>query len=108
VYADVADVPSAPSAPAESPAGNIWEIPYGALIPQDVAGLVAAGRCISSEGDAWEVTRVIPAAALTGQVAGIAARLAVLHDTTPDQLSAQSVQQELRHHAMPFHIEDVV
>src|SRR5207342_1077590 len=47
--------------------GPAWEIPLGTLIPQGVRGLLAAGRCISADGDAWEVTRVIPAAALTGQ-----------------------------------------
>ncbi|MBM4081336.1 MAG: FAD-dependent oxidoreductase, partial [Planctomycetes bacterium] len=53
--------------------GFVWEIPYGALIPKKVTGLLVVGRCISSEGDAWEVTRVIPPAAHTGQAAGIAA-----------------------------------
>ncbi len=53
--------------------GKVWEIPYRSLITKDVPNLVAAGRCISSSGDAWEVTRVIQAAALTGEAAGLAA-----------------------------------
>ena len=65
--------------------GYIWEIPYGTLIPQDIKGLITAGRCISSANDAWEITRLIPAAALTGQVAGVAARLAIQHNTTPER-----------------------
>ncbi|HAH86815.1 MAG TPA: hypothetical protein DCL60_05530, partial [Armatimonadetes bacterium] len=37
--------------------------------------MLAAGRCISSVEDAWEVARVIPTAAPTGQGAGIASTL---------------------------------
>lgn len=70
-------------------------------------GLLAAGRCISSEGDAWEVTRVIPAAALTGQAAGAAATLAVEKKTTPDRLDPADVQQRLREHGILLHIDEI-
>ena len=85
-------------------AGYVWEIPYGTLLPQRVTGLLVAGRCISSEGDAWEVTRVIPPAALTGQVAGLAAGLAIQRGTTPDQIAASALQAELARLDIPFHI----
>ena len=88
-------------------AGHVWEIPYGTLVPREITGLLVAGRCISTERDAWEVTRVIPPAALTGQVAGLAARLAVQHDTTPDRLDVRDIQGELRRRGVPCHIEDV-
>lgn len=88
-------------------AGPVWEIPYGTLVPQGITGLLAAGRCISSTDDAWEVTRVIPVAALTGQVAGLAATLAVQHDTTPDRIAAKEIQQKLSEKNIPFHIKDV-
>ena len=55
--------------------GPVWEIPFRALCPQGTDNLFAAGRCISSTGDAWEITRVIPCAALTGEAAGYAAAL---------------------------------
>ena len=54
--------------------GNIWQIPIGALLPEKIDGLITAGRIISAEeGDAWETFRVIPVAALTGELAGKAA-----------------------------------
>jgi len=87
--------------------GSVWEIPYGALVPTGVVGLLAAGRCISSEGDAWEVTRVIPAAALTGQVAGLAATLAIRAGTTPDRLDAAEIQAPLRARGMPVHLTEI-
>jgi len=87
-------------------AGPVWEIPYGTLLPRKVRGLLAAGRCIASEGDAWQVTRVIPPAALTGQVAGLAAALAAKHDTTPDRLDVRDVQRGLRARGLPLHLAD--
>ena len=85
-------------------AGYVWEIPYRTLLPRRVTGLLVAGRCISSEGDAWEVTRVIPPAALTGQVAGLAAGLAIAHGATPDMIAASTLQAELARLGIPFHI----
>lgn len=55
--------------------GPVWEIPFRTLCPRGTDNLFAAGRCISSIGDAWEITRVIPCAALTGETAGYAAAL---------------------------------
>jgi hypothetical protein len=56
-------------------AGPVYEIPYRALYSNKAVNVFAAGRNIASAGDAWEVTRVIPAAAATGQAAGTAATL---------------------------------
>ena len=87
--------------------GPIWEIPYGALLPQGTSGMLVAGRCIASSGDAWQVTRVIPPAALTGQAAGVAAGLAVHKKTTPDQISAAEVQAAMQKKGIPCHISDL-
>jgi hypothetical protein len=88
--------------------GPVWEIPYGALLPRGVGGILAAGRCIDSSGDAWQVTRVIPPAALTGQAAGAAAGLAVLNKTTPDQIPAADVQAVMQKRGIPLHIEEIM
>lgn len=53
--------------------GPVWEIPFGTLTAPATENLFAAGRCISSVGDAWEITRCIPCACLTGEAAGYAA-----------------------------------
>jgi hypothetical protein len=88
-------------------AGPVWEVPYGALIPRKVKGLLAAGRCVDSEADAWEVMRVIPPCALTGQIAGIAATLAVHHNTTPDALAPSLIQTKLAEYGIPYHLAQV-
>ncbi len=88
-------------------AGPLWEVPYGALVPRQVRGLLVAGRCIAAEGDAWEVARVIPTAALTGQLAGIAAGLALSQGSTPDALPVPMVQEAVRQNGLPCHIAEV-
>jgi hypothetical protein len=56
-------------------AGPVYYIPLRALTAPHVPNLITAGRCISS-ASAWDVTRVIPTCAVTGQAAGAAAALA--------------------------------
>ena len=88
--------------------GPAWEIPYRSLCPADGTGaFLAAGRCIGSLGDAWEVTRVIPTAALTGQAAGAAASLAIETGTDPCRLDPAKVQERLRRLGFPLHLPEV-
>ena len=87
--------------------GYVWEIPYGVLLPQATTGLLVAGRCIASEGDAWEVTRVIPAAALTGQAAGVAATLSVKQNCSPELLAIDEIQSALHQKIGPIHLDEV-
>lgn len=56
--------------------GKRYQIPFSALYNSRVPNLLAAGRIISASGDGWEVARVIPVCAVTGQAAGTAAALA--------------------------------
>lgn len=76
--------------------GKVWEIPWSTMLPCDVDNLIAAGRCTSAVDDAWEITRVIPTAAMTGEVAGVAAALAQQHDTTPGELACSLLVAELK------------
>lgn len=56
-------------------AGPIYEIPFRALYGKDIKNLITAGRCISVTDDMWDITRVIPACAVTGEAAGTAAAM---------------------------------
>ena len=75
---------------------NIWQIPYRALLPADTTGVLAAGRCIAATGNAWEATRVIPVAALTGEVAGTAAALSLKRGILPHELPYEILREELQ------------
>lgn len=88
--------------------GFVWEIPYRTLYPANkLGGLLAAGRCTSAGGDAWEVTRVIPSAAMTGQVAGLAAALSIDKRKEPGELAVPLIQQKLRKLGFAIHLPDV-
>lgn len=53
---------------------NVYDMPLSALYNSNFPNLLAAGRIISSpDHDDWEVARVIPTCALTGEAAGKAA-----------------------------------
>lgn len=75
---------------------KIWQIPYRALLPADTTGILAAGRCIAAVGDAWEATRVIPVAAMTGEVAGTAAALSLKRGILPHELPYEVLAEELK------------
>ena len=55
--------------------GPVYEIPYSALYSKDVRNLIVAGRCISVTDSMWDISRVIPSCAVTGQAAGLAAAM---------------------------------
>lgn len=78
-------------------AGMHYQIPYSALYHEEFPNLWAAGRIISAEeGDGWEITRVIPVCALTGQAAGTAAALCVKQGCGADALDVKCLQDALR------------
>lgn len=77
-------------------AGPVYYIPLRALIGVKTTNLITAGRCISS-ATAWDITRVIPTCAVTGQAAGTAAVLAS-HMKPPrfSRIDIRTLQELLR------------
>lgn len=88
--------------------GPVWETPFGALVPEKIRGVFTAGRCIDATGDGWEIFRVIPACAATGEAAGIAASLTLEKNCNTHDLAYQDVQQQLRQLNIPLHIDEVI
>ncbi len=86
--------------------GPVWETPLRCLIPEKVEGVLMAGRCIGAIEDAWEVYRVIPTAAMTGEAAGISAALCVEQRRTPHQLPPPIVQNALRQQGIKLHLDE--
>lgn len=59
---------------AEKYVRNVYDVPLSALYNSSFPNLLAAGRIISAPShDDWEVSRVIPTCAMTGEAAGKAA-----------------------------------
>jgi glycine/D-amino acid oxidase-like deaminating enzyme len=55
--------------------GRLFYLPFGAVTAARTRNLLVAGRCVAVAADAWKYTRVIPACAVTGEAAGLAAAL---------------------------------
>ena len=87
--------------------GRVFETPYEALIPSDLKGIITAGRIISCDDKAWEVFRVIPAAAMTGEVAGTAIALAKKNAVDVEKVSVNELRQLLAENGFIFHIRNL-
>lgn len=73
-----------------------YGVPYRALVPREVDGLLVAGKCISGTHIAMSSHRVMPIAGKTGQAAGVAAALAARHGVQPRQLDPEEIRRVLR------------
>ncbi len=60
--------------------GRVLDIPVRALYNSAFPNYLACGRIISAHDTAWDISRIIPAAAGTGQAAATLAVLALKHD----------------------------
>lgn len=76
--------------------GPVYEIPYRTLYTAGLKNVLGAGRCISTEGEAWEIVRCIPQAALTGQAAGTALAMVIASGETVQTLSVQALRARLK------------
>lgn len=83
--------------------GPIYEIPFRTLYSAKVPNLLCAGRCISVTDPMWDISRVIPACAVTGEAAGTAAALS---NDFP-HLSINTLQDRLRKAGVALHESEI-
>ena len=83
--------------------GPIYEIPFRTLYHSFVKNLICAGRCISVTETMWDIMRVIPCCAVTGQAAGTAAALTNDFET----LSINKLQEKLVEDGVVLHEQDL-
>ncbi len=81
----------------------VWELPFGALYGAEVKNLITAGRNISVTDSLWDVTRVIPVCAVSGEAAGTAA--AMSDDFA--NLDVKSLQSRLAAAGVKLHCPEV-
>ena len=75
--------------------GQSYRIPYRSLLPNEIANLIVAGRCISATHEAGAAIRVTPIAMAIGQAARTAAALSVSDKTKPTKLSVDNLRETL-------------
>jgi len=79
----------------------IFQVPYRALLSNNIRNLLAAGRCISVTpaqgefGGILENIRQIPACIVTGQGAGCAAAVAIEEGIWPSEISRIKLKEKL-------------
>lgn len=79
--------------------GPVYEVPFRSLYHSKVKNLICAGRCTSVNETMWDIMRVIPCCAVTGQAAGTAAAMT-------DDFSALNVkvlQEALKSNGVVLH-----
>lgn len=84
--------------------GPIYEVPFRTLYNSSVKNLIVAGRCTSVNETLWDVMRVIPCCAVTGQAAGTAAAMT-------DDFSAidiHKLQKKLQDNGVVLHEKDIM
>ena len=84
--------------------GPIYEVPFGTLYSKSVKNLVCAGRCTSVNETLWDVMRVIPCCAVTGEAAGVAAAMSNDFST----LDVALLQKRLKSRGVRIHIDEVL
>lgn len=84
--------------------GPMYELPFRCLYSASVPNLLAAGRNISVTDAMWDITRVIPACAVSGEAAGTAAAMG--DDFT--KLDVAQLQQRLVDAGVRLHCDDIL
>jgi hypothetical protein len=95
-----------PNAPEiDFPKVPSFSIPFGALIPKEIPGLIVADKPISVSNIVNGSTRLQPAVLQIGQAAGVIGALAVLRKKQPAEVNIREVQQTLldwKGYLMPY------
>lgn len=80
--------------------GSVYEVPFRTLYNRKIKNLIFAGRITSVTESMWDIMRVIPCCAITGEAAGIAASMT--DDVT--LLDIFKLQDELEQRGVKIHI----
>lgn len=75
---------------------KIHDVPYRALVPEKLDGLLVAGRCISTSHVAAAAGKSMGNCMATGHAAGLAASMAAKKGIQPRELKVQELQDKLR------------
>lgn len=75
---------------------KIHQVPYRAIVPEQIDGLLAAGRCISASHEGAAAGKSMGNCFATGHAAGIAASLTSRTKRQPRELDVKKIQEILR------------
>ncbi|MBQ9691657.1 MAG: FAD-dependent oxidoreductase, partial [Clostridia bacterium] len=84
--------------------GPIYEVPFRTLYSAKVKNLICAGRCTSVNEPLWDIMRVIPCCAVTGEAAGTAAAMTDDFST----LDVKELQKILVENGVVLHEKEIL
>ena len=76
-----------------------YSIPYRCCKAETYDNLYAAGRCVSADRSGWDLTRVIPTCAVTGEAVGVAAAMQAKTGCAP---AVSDLQKKLTEKGVPL------
>ena len=76
-----------------------YSIPYRCCKAETYENLYAAGRCVSADRSGWDLTRVIPTCAVTGEATGVAAAMQANTGCAP---AVSALQAKLTEKGVPL------
>lgn len=83
--------------------GESHGIPYRCLTPKGLKNLLTAGRCISTDEEAFGSLRIMPACLVTGEAAGMAAMHAIKQSRNDvHQIDVQYLRKRLKEEGQYF------
>jgi hypothetical protein len=75
--------------------GRYFQVPYRAMVPQGVAGMLVTGRSIGGDKDSHAAVRNMMCCTVSGQGAGVAAAISLRSGVAMDAVDIPAVQKEL-------------
>ncbi|MBQ2976166.1 MAG: FAD-dependent oxidoreductase [Clostridia bacterium] len=84
----------------------LWEVPYRTLVRTGFDNLITAGRSAAGDDYAWDVLRVIPAAIVTGQAAGVAAAQSLDEKKPIYAIDVSKLQKTLEEQDVYIHYDE--
>ena len=75
--------------------GGGYEVPFRAMIPAQLEGVIVAGRCISADQNAVGTVRIMGCCLHQGEAAGYAAARCVKENLLPSHLDGTQLKKEL-------------
>ena len=83
--------------------GPVYEVPFRTLYCNEIKNLITAGRSVSTDQPLWDIMRVIPCCAVTGEAAGVAAAMTDDFST----LDVKALQRILQQNGVILHEKDL-
>ena len=85
---------------------KVHDVPYRAILPEKLDGLLTGGRCISATHAGAAAGKSMGNCMATGHAAGLAAAMAAKKDCLPRELKVPELQDALRADGVTFDVSD--